>query len=91
MTPEGSIKQFLRERVKALGGEVRFIKWLGQRSAPDCLVLLPTRAPTFVETKAPGKRPRPAQVREFARLERLNCPVLVCPTRESIDEHFPLP
>ena len=90
MTPEGSVKQYLRERIKALRGEIRFVKWIGQRNAPDCLVLLADRQPTYVETKAPGKRPRPAQVREFNRLRRLNCNVIVCATKEAIDEHFPL-
>ena len=37
---ERDIEQHLVARVKALGGEVRKVKWIGRRGAPDRLVLL---------------------------------------------------
>lgn len=38
---ESTIENHLVERVKALGGEVRKVKWVGRRGAPDRLVMLP--------------------------------------------------
>ena len=38
---ESLIEKYLVERVKALGGEVRKVKWIGHRGAPDRLVMLP--------------------------------------------------
>ena len=38
---ERDIEQYLVKRVKALGGEVRKVQWVGRSSAPDRLVMLP--------------------------------------------------
>lgn len=38
---ERDIEKYLVERVKALGGEVRKVQWVGRKSAPDRLVMLP--------------------------------------------------
>ena len=38
---ESVIEQYLVDRVVALGGEVRKVKWIGRRGAPDRLVMLP--------------------------------------------------
>lgn len=40
---EAQIEQHLVQRVKALGGEVRKVKWIGRGGAPDRLVMLPGR------------------------------------------------
>lgn len=40
---ESDIEKYLVECVKALGGEVRKVKWIGRRGAPDRLVMLPGR------------------------------------------------
>lgn len=40
---EAKVEDFLVKRVKALGGEVRKVKWVGRKSAPDRLVMLPRR------------------------------------------------
>ena len=32
---ESTIEDYLVERVKALGGEVRKVKWIGRHGAPD--------------------------------------------------------
>ena len=39
---ERGIEKYLVERVKALGGEVRKVQWVGRKSAPDRLVMLPS-------------------------------------------------
>lgn len=38
---ESQIEAHLVKRVKELGGEVRKVKWIGRRGAPDRLVMLP--------------------------------------------------
>lgn len=38
---ESKIEAYLVKRVKALGGEVRKVQWIGRRGAPDRLVMLP--------------------------------------------------
>lgn len=38
---ESEIEKYLVERVKALGGEVRKVRWIGRNGAPDRLVMLP--------------------------------------------------
>lgn len=38
---ERDIEQHLVKRVKELGGEVRKVQWVGRRSAPDRVVMLP--------------------------------------------------
>lgn len=109
-TPEGEVKAYLKARIAALGGEIRFAKWIGRRHAPDCRVMFPEGwafAKIFdsngvwtdskeikncwVETKAPGKRPRPGQAREHKRMREMGEIVLVLPTKEDIDREFPAP
>ena len=41
MAMEAKIEKYLCDRVKMLGGEVRKVKWIGRRGAPDRLVMLP--------------------------------------------------
>ena len=94
-TPEGEVRAYLKQRVEALGGEVRAMKWIGRRHAPDVFVMLPPgkcvlNNPILIEAKAPGKRPRPGQVREHDRLRKYGVTVLVLPTKEDIDKAFPL-
>lgn len=94
-TPEGKIKAYLKARIEALGGEVRFVKFIGRRNCPDCRVMFKgVRYPErncWVETKAPGKRPRPGQGREIERMRGMGEIVLVLPTIEDIDREFPAP
>lgn len=91
MTPEGKVKDHLRKRIRALGGEVRFIKYIGRSNCPDTLVLLPHRQP-LVETKAElvnGKLSG-GQEREIRLLRSYGVEVLVLTTIEAIDNEFPL-
>lgn len=41
---ERDIEDYLTKRVKAMGGEVRKVQWLGRNSAPDRVVMLPREA-----------------------------------------------
>ena len=76
-TPEGRVSAALRQAVINCGGEIRKVQWQGRVGAPDWLVML-SGGGFFVETKAPGARPRKSQLVEFQRIERASgVPVLV--------------
>lgn len=68
---ERDIEDYLARRVKAMGGEIRKVAWIGRANAPDRLVMLPGRRATWVELKAPGKKPTAQQVREHNRMRRM--------------------
>lgn len=95
---ESQVETYLVERVKALGGEVRKVRWVGRNGAPDRLVMLPGgpskelhgliyRAPRtiWVELKAPGERPKPHQQREHDRMRRMGQVVVVVDSFEAVD------
>ncbi len=90
---ESTIEKHLVKRVKELGGEVRKVQWVGRRSAPDRLVMLPTgwdvTAPhwsCWVELKAPGQKPSPSQVREHERMRAMGQRVVVIDSIERVEE-----
>lgn len=72
-------------RVRAAGGEVRKVKWIGRRGAPDRLVLLPGREPMWVELKRPGEVAEPHQWREHRRMSALGCYVVVIDNKGAVD------
>lgn len=93
---ERDIEKYLVERVKALGGEVRKVQWIGRRGAPDRLVMLPiieelTPTPRiithaiWVELKAPGKTAEPHQLREHERMRLMGQRVEVIDSKECVD------
>lgn len=95
---ERDIERYLCEKVKALGGEVRKVKWIGRRGAPDRLVMLPgvfmlkhgkdhvTAGRTiWVELKAPGKKAEPHQLREHKRMQAMGQHVEVIDSFEGVD------
>ena len=62
MTPEGINTQYLKRRVKDLGGIARKCTWSGIAGAPDWLIAFPApQCHAWVELKAPGKASRPLQ------------------------------
>ena len=95
---ERDIERYLVKRVKALGGEVRKVQWVGRRNAPDRLVMLPglfdgTGTATFVELKNPetiktfpADAHERAQAREHQHMRELGQTVLVLGTIEQVDE-----
>lgn len=76
---EADIEEYLVKRVRDLGGEIRKVKWIGRRSAPDRRVMIPAEFNSrgllgeiarafWVEVKAPGKLATfPADARERAQ------------------------
>lgn len=90
---ERDVEAYLVKRVKARGGEVRKVKWIGRNSAPDRVVMFlstdisPTDANlVWVELKAPGEKPTAAQLREHERMRKMRQLVLVIDSFEGVDE-----
>lgn len=82
---ERDIERHLVARVKALGGEVRKVKWIGRRGAPDRLVLLRPARQIWIELKAPGVKPEAHQLREHDRMRAFGLDVRVIDSIEGID------
>ena len=82
--------------MKALGGEVRKVQWIGRRGAPDRAVMLPyvdngdcgMPFPTlvWVELKAPGVKPDRHQLREHERMRKMGQRVEVIDSLEGVEE-----
>ena len=84
-TATGNIADYLADRVKSLGGDIRIEPLPGHRGAPDRRVMLPGRQPVWVELLAPGSRPETHQIREHNRMRRLGELVEVLDSLESVD------
>jgi len=85
--PEAKIESYLRQQVKAHGGMVRKLRWLGRRGAADNLVSWQFPAVALVEVKAEGKDidPRSQQARDLRRMREAGWPVYVVSSREQVD------
>lgn len=68
---EKNIEAKLVKAVKSMGGLAPKFVSPGLDGVPDRLVLLPKGKIAFIELKAPGKKPRPLQVRRKSQLEAL--------------------
>ena len=93
---ESVVEKYLDDEVKKADGDTR--KFTGRIHVPDRLVIwtrfkykkkekTPVAEIHFVETKAPGKKPRPGQVREHNRLRARGCTVLVLDTKAKVDAY----
>ena len=100
---ESKIRQLLKARVLAYGGEVRAVSWLGRRNAPDVLLLAPNESllavrlarnpyagcTAWVETKRPGKDATAAQAREHERMRDAGCIVVMVRNEQELNEWLP--
>ena len=68
---EKQVEQALVKAIKKSGGQALKFTSPGLTGVPDRLVLLPGGKAAFVEVKAPGKKPRPAQQRRIHQLQKL--------------------
>lgn len=85
MIKERDIAAYLKKRVTEIGGIYRKVSWEGRSDAPDYLIMC-GGLHLFVETKAPGEKPRPSQAREFAAmLEHGGLAVVIVSTFQDID------
>jgi len=97
---ESQIEAYGKGRAEEAGGVCRKVRWIGRTAAPDRVLMLPEgchlyppymafpSATVWVEFKAPGKRPTPAQAREHKRMEAVGQTVLVWDSIEAIDKWF---
>jgi len=81
---EKYIEKKLVEAVKRMGGIAAKFVSPGLDGMPDRLVLLPNGKITFVELKAPGKKPRPLQFRRIKQLQELGFACYVIDNDEQI-------
>ena len=81
---ENEIERRLAVSVKKMGGMAVKFTSPGLDGVPDRIVLLPGRKIAFVELKAPGKKPRPLQVKRMRQLKNLGFPVYVVDGIEQI-------
>lgn len=83
---EKKIERRLVRMTSQMGGlALKFVS-PGCDGVPDRLVLLPGGKVGFVELKAPGKKPRPLQVRRISQIRRLGFLVFVVDETEQITE-----
>ena len=83
---EKQIEQKLVRAVRSMGGICPKLVPPGMDGMPDRMVLLPGGRIAFAELKAPGKRPRPLQMRRMAQLSRLGFRVYVIDGPGQINE-----
>lgn len=81
---ESTVESYLRKRVRAAGGKCYKFICPGHIGAPDRLCIFPGGRIFFVETKAPGGRPRPTQLMFHRELAALGVTVRVIDTREKV-------
>jgi len=81
---ESEVEDYLVKCVKKLRGEVRKVKWIGRRGAPDRFVMV-CGLNFFVELKAPGKKPSEQQRREIESLKSRDVAVYVVDSTEGVD------
>ena len=74
---EKTLEGKLVQAVRALGGMAPKLVSPGFDGMPDRLLLLPGGRIAFAELKAPGKKPRPLQLRRKRQLEALGFRVYV--------------
>lgn len=83
---EKDIEQKFVKAVRNAGGLCWKFVSPGTDGVPDRLALLPEGRMAFVELKAPGKKPRPLQVKRKRQLEKLGFQVYVVDDTRQIDE-----
>lgn len=81
---EKEVEQALVRSVKKVGGLCMKFTCPGMDGVPDRLVLLPFGKCAFVELKAPGKKPRPLQIRRMKQITALGIPCYVIDAKEQI-------
>lgn len=101
---ESDIEDYLVGKIKARGGEVRKVKWIGRSGAPDRVAMMPLEdwqelgsGTIWVELKAPGRVEKfPAtpherqQHREHERMRKMGQRVEVIDSYEGVDQLFPI-
>ncbi|KGX84470.1 PDDEXK family nuclease [Pontibacillus litoralis] len=83
---EKDIEEYLRKRAKEAGGKAYKFESPGNDGVPDRLVIFPGNNIYFVELKAPGKKPRPLQLKQMRDISSFGCEVLVIDSKDGVNE-----
>lgn len=83
---EQEVEKALVQAVRKHGGIAPKLTSPANAGMPDRLIILPPGKVCFVELKAPGKKPRPLQIRQMERLTNLGCMVRVIDHPNQIQE-----
>ena len=83
---EREIEGKLRDAVKAMGGVCWKFTSPGTAGVPDRIILMPKGRMAFVETKAPGEKPRALQHSRHWLLKRLGFKVYVLDNKADIQK-----
>lgn len=83
---EKHIEQKLVKLIRTHGGLCWKLASPGTAGVPDRLVILPGGKTIFIELKAPGGKPRPLQIRQLAKLEKLGHQTLVINSIKQLQE-----
>lgn len=84
---EKIIEEYLRDKVKALGGKAYKFVSPGNAGVPDRLVLFPGGRISFVELKATGKVSTPLQKHRQKEIISFGIEVVVIDSKQGVD-HF---
>ncbi len=85
MILEREVEQVLIRKIRSLGGLCLKFVSPGWQGVPDRLCLLPGGRMFFVETKRPGAKPRPLQLKRHEELRALGFDVYVLDSKEGIN------
>lgn len=79
---ERAVAKALVDTAKACGVFIRKCRWEGRVGAPDYIAIYRGRV-HFIETKAPGQKPRASQIAEFRAIQTAGVPVLIVDSPEA--------
>jgi hypothetical protein len=85
---ESIVEDYLKKKVKALGGECWKLRFINRIGAPDRLILFPDEH-ALAELKRPKGKPTLIQMRIHTILRWAGFNVYVLDSIEAIDEVFP--
>lgn len=83
---ESDVEKYLVKRAKEFGAEIRKVKWIGRRGAPDRR-FMHSACCCWIELKAPGEKLEPHQEREIKLMRKHDETVWVLSSIEEVD-HF---
>lgn len=89
MRLESDLERAFTKHIHRTGGEVRKVKWIGRRGAPDRVVLYPDGELCWVELKTTRGSLRPEQAREHERLRAMGQVVHVVRSKDDYIQMFP--
>lgn len=82
---EKTVEQYLKDKVESIGGLCPKFISPGYNGVPDRIILY-NGYTVFVETKAPGGKPRPLQKKIQAQMKKAGAEIHNIDTRKKVDE-----